>query len=329
MDDGAALDRFASLLDADVVADMRSWAGDAELGKLYAGLNAHDRLKTFLDAYAEALVARHLRARGAALRFEVPTPRGKACDFEVTTDEGRFYLHVKRLDTEQPGRRRLTISSRLRYLERIPRPYMVSVRWHEGTRDAEMERLVREAADFIMQARVGDELVVHDDDGREIGGVLIAAPWEGSHVSLAIGLPSGFIDDTPRMRRLLRRAHTQFMPRADNVILICSSHAEDYEDFERALLGSYVERWDTVPPHGKRVAHGRAGDGLWHGKGFTDSRAAGWFRMTAETSAVDVSLLLRRAPAPDPGLGALLEPFFPRIDPPPTRDGADTMPDHE
>ena len=46
--------------------------------------------------------------------------------------------------------------------------------------------LILEASPFIRQARVGDELVVKGDNGDEIGGVLIVAPWEGAHVTLAI-----------------------------------------------------------------------------------------------------------------------------------------------
>jgi hypothetical protein len=305
-----ALDRFAAQLHPSVVDEMRGWVDDPELGKLFASLDAHPSFKSFLDTYAEAMVARHLRARGCALTFEVPTPSGRACDFLVEVDGQQFYLHVKRADTEPPRGRRLTISSRLRYLERIERPYVVSVRWHEGVTDSQMQRLVRSAREFIMHAHVGDELVVHDDDGREIGGVLIVAPWEGPHVSLAIGLPSGFIDEVQRMRKLLRRAHRQFMPRADNVVLVCSSNEADGEDFEDALLGSHVERWDAFPPRGSRIAHGRASDGLWHGARYGDSRAAGWFRLATEEDRFGVRLLFRQEPRVEPARRALLEKLF-------------------
>ncbi|MBT8486142.1 MAG: hypothetical protein HKO59_13195 [Phycisphaerales bacterium] len=307
---GGALARFAGQLDSAALADVRGWRNDPELGALYTGLDGHGSLKPFLDGFAEALIARHLRARGCALQFEVPTPGGRACDFEVRRDDAVFYLHVKRLDTDRPARRRLTISSRLRYLERIRRPYLVSVRWHEGTNDRKMERLVASASDFIRHARVGDELVVHDEDGSEIGGVLIVGPWEGSHVSLAIGLPSGFIDEARRMRRLVRRAHRQFMPRAANVILICSSHSEEYEDFESALIGSHVERWDAFPPTGRRIAHGRAADGIWHQDKYQDSRAAGWFQFDPARGDIAVRLLFRRRPSLEPAMSDFLREVF-------------------
>ena len=234
----------------------------------------------------------------------------KACDFEVTARGESFYLHVKRLDTEQPARRRLTISSRLRYLERIKRPYIVKVRWHEGTTDDQMQHLVRSASEFIEQARVGDELVVHDDDGREIGGVLVVAPWEGPDVLLAIGLPTGFIDEAPRIRRLLRRAYRQFMPRATNVILICTSRSEDHEEFENALFGSHIERWDTFPKRGERIAHGRAADGLWNGHRYTESMVAGWFRLHPAAESIRVELWFRDGHRIDEARCQLLRELF-------------------
>lgn len=300
------LARFGGELHPALLAAVERWSDDPALAALRATLDGHHNLKSFLDTLAEAVVARHLAQRGCTLRFEVPTPGGKACDFEVTRGEAKFYLHVKRLDTDVPVRNRLTISSRLRSLERIERPYVVKVRWHEGIRDEETQRLVREATAFILHARVGDELVVRGNDGAEIGGVLVVAPWEGTHVSLAIGLPSGFNDETLRIRRLLRRAHRQFMPRAENVILVCSSHAEDVKDFESALLGSHVERWDAFPPQGRRVAHGRASDGFWSGSRFPESRAAGWFRLAPDADGIEVTLRVREGAVVDEAVRASL-----------------------
>jgi len=305
-----SLERFAKHLHPAVLADMQAWAGHPTLDKLHANLNHHLKLRGFLDTCAEAIVARHLLDRGCGLAFEVPTPHGKACDFEVTAGDRRFYLHVKRVDTDRPVGRRLTISSRLRSLERLARPYVVSVRWRETASDEQMQRLVLSATDFINHARVGDELVVHDEDGTEIGGVLIVAPGDGPHVSLVIGLPSGFIDEVPRMCRQLRRAYRQFMPRADNVILICSSQAEDEEDFAAALLGAHVERWDAFPPRGRRIAHGRAEDGLWHAGRYADSRAAGWFRLAPGDDTLRTRFWFRSEPAADPDLEHTLTHLF-------------------
>jgi hypothetical protein len=304
------LEQFAPQLHPAILADIESWADDDELGKLHAALTAHRTAKSFLDALAEAIVARQLLRRGCRLKIEVPTPRGKACDFQVITDALEFFLHVKRLKTDRPGRRKLTISSRLRYLERINRPYVVGVRWKDGVTDEDMQRLVRSASEFIQHARLGDELVVKDDHGEEIGGVLIVAPREGKHVSLVIGLPSGFIDEAPRMRKLLRRAYRQFMPRETNVILICSSHADDDEDFQNALLGSHVERWDAFPPRGRRIAHGRAADGFWQGQTYADSAVAGWFRFAPDQPRPGVRLSFRPGAEVDGALRQALEDLF-------------------
>jgi hypothetical protein len=296
MSEPRGLEIFADRLHPDVVADIEHWRDGHPLAPLRERLEAHTNLKSFLDVSAEALVARHLLRRGCAVRSEVPTPKGRTCDFEVSLAGQKFYLNVKRLATQRLGGRRLTISSRLRSLERIRRPYVVSVRWREGASDGLMQRLVRSATDFITHARVGDELVVHDDEGREIGGILILAPWEGEHVTLAIGLPTGFIDETVRVRKLFRRAYQQFMPRATNVILICSSHIADREDVESALLGSHVERWDAFPPRGQRIAHGRADDGFWSEQRHAQSRAAGWFLLEPKRRELEVSLWFREEP---------------------------------
>jgi hypothetical protein len=310
MTERGGLDKFGPRLHPDVVAEIGQWAGDPALHKLHAALQGHTRSRSFLDTFAEAMIARHLRRRGCELGFEIPTPSGKACDFEVGLDAYRFYLHVKRVDTQRPARKKLTISSRLRSLERIKRPYVVGIRWHEDATDEHMQRLVRSATDFIGHARVGDELVVHAEDGTEIGGVLIVAPWEGPHVTLVIGLPSGFIDEAPRMRKLMQRAYKQFMPRADNLILLCSSQSDDSDDFESALLGSHVERWDSFPPRGRRIAHGRAADGFWSGERYIESRAAGWFRLDPAADQIDARLWLREDVGVDARLRAALREVF-------------------
>jgi hypothetical protein len=274
--------RLNASISAEVLRDIESWKSDQELAPLYASLHAHSDERTFLNAWAEALVARRLLAQQCDLRFEVPTPSGKRCDFEVTRGSEKFYLHVKRVSTERPTQRSLSISSRLRILERIERPYIVNIRWHEHLTDEQMMRFVRQSEQFILRARLGDEAVIRDDDAQrtELGGLRILAPWEGKHVSLAIGLPEGFIDESLRMRRLMQRAQVQFMPRADNVILLCSSHDEDALDFETALLGTQIERWDRFPPRGRRIAHGRDADGFWYAGKNEMSRAAGWFRFS-------------------------------------------------
>lgn len=288
------LQRFRSQLNPAAVKEIALWHDHPELGKLVARLETAPDQKKFLNTYAEAVVARHLLKQGCELHVEVPTPAGRTCDFDVRVDDQQFYLHIKRLNGDPVVEKKLTISSRLRYLERIARPYVVSIRWQRDLSDAQMQQFVTAAAAFIQEASVGDEHVVRDADGTELGGCRIVAPWEGTHVSLAIGLPTGFHDDSPRIQKLLRKAHAQFMPKAVNVILICSSHMEDVEDFDHALLGTHIERWDAFPPRGRRIAHGRAPDGFWYGHRYKESEAAGWFWFSPKKDTWKSRLWLRQ-----------------------------------
>ncbi len=306
----SALDRFASDVHPDALRDVLSWAQDAELSGLLAKLRSHEERKSFFDAWAEAMVARHLRAAGCDLRFEVPTPSDRRADFEVHRDGLKFFLHIKRVDAARPSHRHLLVSSRLRVLEHIRRPYVVQVRWHERLGDDAMQMLVHQAEEFILRGRVGDEKRVIDADGREIGGVRIIAPHDGDRVSLTIGLPSGFIDLSPRMRRLLQRAHEQFMPRSVNVVMLASDHDDDVIDFEAALLGSHIERWDQFPPRGKRIAHGRAADGFWHSRRFSDSAYATCMRFVPREDAFRSRLYVRNSLRPPQDITMLLRSLF-------------------
>lgn len=273
--------------------EVATWSRNHGLASLAMKLRSHTDETTFLDFCAEAVVARYLLAQGCDLVADVETPAGSTCDLEMVKDDRTMYLHIKRADIDRPLERKITISSRLRYLEQIARPYVVAVRWVGKLDDAEMRELVQRASEFIQQAHVGDELVVHDDDGRELGGVLIVAPWEGTHVSLTIGLSSGFTDYSPRFLRLLRRGYKQFMPRAVNVVVIASGSVEDVDDFDMALLGSHVERWDRHPPRGRRIAHGRAADGFWAANRNLDSQAAVWVDFDMETARLRTRLWVR------------------------------------
>src|SRR5690349_13959436 len=251
----SGIELFGDGVNAKVLAEVLRWRGDLELGQINSALHAHTERKAFMDTWAEAMVARHLLASGCELRFEVPTPAGRRADFEVKRDGARFFLHVKQIDTGRTEARRLRIPARLRSLERIARPYVVQLHWSEDVTADQMLRLVTLAGEFITRAHIGDEMRARDERSVEFGGVRIIAPApkNSNHVLLTFGLPTGFVDASPRMRRLMDRAHEQFMPRNANVILICSGHVDDEEDFETALLGSHIERWDAFPPRGRRI----------------------------------------------------------------------------
>ena len=108
----------------------------------------------------------------------------------------------------------------------------------------------------------------------------------------------------------MRKAYRQFMPGATNVILICSSHVEDAEDFATALLGSHIERWDAHPPQGRRVAHGRDADGFWHGQGSPESMAAGWFHFQPHAAALQCRLWVRQDATLAPAICRTLVDLF-------------------
>ena len=271
------LDTFAADLNPAIVGTIRSWQGDGELDGLFHRLQHRTTRRSFLDSFAEALVALHARKNGCKITVEVPTPTGKMCDLLLERDGQKMYVHVKRLGGRQPANKRLTISSRLRVLENIQKPWVVKIRWRRDLDDKQMQRYVTGAASFIERARLGDEHVVREENGDELGGVKIVAPNDEDRVSLVIGLPDGFKDDTPRVIKLLHRARKQFMPKEANLILVCTPDLKGADEVETALLGSHVERWDEHPKKGKRVAHGRSDDGFWEAKHRKESQLAGWF----------------------------------------------------
>jgi hypothetical protein len=285
-------------LSPSAVRAIFKWRDHPELGRLLSKLLSHTSRKPFLDSYAEALVALHLLRHRCELRFEIPTPNGKRCDFEVRFGSQKFFLHVKRLDSagEHATHRTSIKTTHLRPLERIDRPYIVQVRWHHDPTLSQTRLFLDQADDFIRHARIGDEMMARDEDGAQIGGLRILAPWEGDHVHIAVvpgAASGGFVDLMPRFFKLLQRAYQQFMPRAVNVVLMCSDQAHDVTEFEHALLGAHIERWDAYPPRGKRIAHGRAEDGFWQGRRFTESQVAGWFHFTPTKRAIAPRLWLR------------------------------------
>jgi hypothetical protein len=264
-----------------------------------------------MDHWVEALVADRLHRRGCELQVEVETPAGRTCDFRVRLDGLEWFLHVKRLDEGDRGEpRQLSISPRLRVLEQIARPFMVRIRWAEGIDEDLMQEFVERASIFLEMAKIGDELTVRDESGLELGAVRVVGYWEGRTISLAIGLPSGFIDETPRIRRLLDRAYRQFMPRAENVVLVVGTRPAESIDFESALLGAAEERWDTHPAGGGRAAVGRAGDGFWAGGSRPESTICAWSHASLASRTLEIDLRFRDDPRPNPVLAKQVSTLF-------------------
>ena len=301
---GLGFERFEMGLHPALVERVQAWQSHAGLAGLLASLESQQRPRRFLDLWTEAMVADRLLEAGGELEAEVETPSGLTCDFRVRRDGCEWFLHVKRLAQGKHGHRRLEISPRLRVLEHIERPFMVRIRWAEGLPDDLMQELVVRANTFLELAKIGDELTVREESGFEIGAVRVVGPWEGNTISLAIGLPDGFIDESARIRRLLDKAYRQFMPKAHNIILIAGSRPDDFVDFESALLGATEERWDTHPGKGGRTAIGRAPDGFWSGGSRPDSKICGWTEVNPSSERLRADLTFRDDPAPDAALVA-------------------------
>ncbi|MDP7069770.1 MAG: hypothetical protein QF561_00280 [Phycisphaerales bacterium] len=307
----SGLDRYRRELDPALVARVRSWCDVPGLQPLLESLLSQQRRRRFLDLWVEAMVADQLHSRGCELLAEVETPSGRTCDFRVRLDGLEWFLHVKRLDEGRRGEaRHLSISPRLRVLEQIARPFMVRIRWAEGIDEVLMQEFVERASVFLEMAKIGDELTVRDESGLELGAVRVVGQWEGGHISLAIGLPSGFVDETPRIRRLLDRAYRQFMPRAENVILVVGTRRAAILDFDSALLGAAEERWDTHPSGGGRAAVGRARDGFWSGGSRPESTMCAWSHANAASSRLHIEARFREDPRPDPTLAAQVSALF-------------------
>ncbi|MDG1137680.1 MAG: hypothetical protein P8N28_05395 [Phycisphaerales bacterium] len=287
------LDTFSHGLNPEIVGMIRAWQGDSELDQLYHRLQARKKRRGFLDSFAEALVALQARKMGCAIQVEVPTPSGKTCDLLLERNGIKLFVHIKRLSGRRPTHQRLKISSRLRILECIEKPWVVKVRWNECLEDETMQEYVTAAAQFIETARLGDEYVVRDVDGEEIGGVKIMAPNDEKRVLLVIGLPSGFVDESPKIVRLLKRAQKQFMPKEANLILVCTPTVQGLNDMGSALLGSHVERWDEKPAKGARVAHGRSDDGFWETNHMAESQMAGWFWLAPRSGEYQGKMWIR------------------------------------
>ncbi len=231
----------------------------------------------FLSTVAEAVLARKLLEAGCTIDIERPTAGGRHADFHVRRGAREFWVHVKRIATPADSVPAPALPQQLLELSSVRRPVAVAVRWSPAA-DAVGLASLRDALEpFVVQASVGDELLVRADDGTWLGSARIAAPTAHGTVSLRAGADAGWEAAIPRVQRLMRKAYSQFMPGEANVICVASDTAAASESVETALLGTVIERWDRFPPRGHRVAHGRAHDGFWSGGQCEMSSVVAWF----------------------------------------------------
>ena len=250
---------------------------------------------------AEARVARRLLHSGCDIQHEVPTPNGRTCDFEVSINDDRFFLHVKCPKLKLPNRR--TLPSFLRVVEQVKRPYLVEVDWRPDLNEHQLSELAGAATRFAKEASLGEELLHRDEAGRIAGNVRIAAAVEEDRAVVSVA--SYRVAAIERIGRILERAYDQFMPGGENVILVLTEEAAHDRLVDLALLGTHVERWDKMPRGDRAVALGRAEDGFWSGGHFDRSRVVGWMQLESERPD---SRLWYRSPAdPDNKLRDTIE----------------------
>lgn len=211
------------------------------------------------SAAAEALVALRLIRAGFAVEADVPTPSGRSCDFRATRRGESMCVHVKRLITGAAPR--LDIPRPLRSAIHCGRKVRGELWWEPRLGPRALARLGRSFDAFLREAAIGESLSVRDAPDREIGRIRIHRPTaRRMELRLERGDRARTLD---RIERLILRAFDQCMPRAANVIALVGDHADDWELFDVALRGGFVERWDRYPSRGERRAYGRADDGMW------------------------------------------------------------------
>lgn len=268
-------------IDERLQAELAAWS-DLPAGGGSMGLRIRRLLETAGEgqlrtsgALAEARVARRLLVAGCDLEPELPTPNGRTCDFEVTVEGERFFLHVKCLQMEPASRPPLP--GFLRSIEQVMRPFLVEVDWREDLSTSELAAFAAAAREFVAEARIGEELLHRDSRGHPAGSARINAVLASERAVVAVAqcTPSMI----SRVGRLLERAYVQFMPGGENVILILTEDAAHDRLVDLALLGTHVERWDKIPRFGRPIAHGRAEDGFWSGERFDLSRMVGWMQL--------------------------------------------------
>jgi hypothetical protein len=228
---------------------------------------------------AEIMVAQRLLDAGCAIEREAATPSGKRVDFLARRDGAALHVHVKR--APQPAQRdaAIVVPQAWRSLEQVRRGLVVALSLARNLRGRALQHALAEAFPFLEQASIGEELSIKDEENRTVARLRVIAPSAAGTTELVADLAAAFDNHVPRFQNALRKAFTQFMPRGENIIVVCGSSGA-VEPFATALLGSHIERWDKRPRVGELVAYGRGGDGFWAGAMRNQSRMAVYWPMT-------------------------------------------------
>jgi hypothetical protein len=227
---------------------------------------------------SELLVAERLLSGGCTVEHEAETPSGRRVDFVARREGAVLCVHVKRAPQPTLRDAQVTVPAAWRTLESVRRGVVVALALARNLRGRALNAALDEAFEFVEQASVGDELAFRDSEARLSARLRVIAPSTGGRVELVADLSQSFDDHVPRFQSTLRKAFAQFMPRTENLIVVCGS-AGGVEAFATALLGSHIERWDKRPRAGELIAYGRGGDGFWAGSMRNQSRLAAYWTL--------------------------------------------------
>ena len=264
------LDESAELFSQRAVAAQHAKPASAAEEKAGAPDPRLDRVRTIC---AECLVAERLLLAGCEVEYEVETPSGRHVDFRAWRDGATLDIHVKRAPQPTLRDTPAIVPNAWRTLETVHRNLVVALALTRNLRGRALHAALDEAFAFVEQASVGDEIAFRDREARTAARLRAIGPSTSGHVELVPDHSASFDSHVPRFQSTLRKAFAQFMPRSENVIVVCGSTG-GFEAFATALLGSHIERWDKKPRVGELMAYGRGGDGFWSGAMRNQSRIA-------------------------------------------------------
>lgn len=257
-----------------VLSEIKNWEDDTELSKLLKTFRSAKNQESFLDHYAEVIVARHFISRKCKLEVEVQTPKGKRADLRVTKDNYSFCVHIKRLNLEQVIEKELRAISRLGHLRRISKPVNLNVSLSDRLKDEEIQEVDRQSESFIQNSQIGDKRDIVSSGGKILAKCEILPKFKdkgknvGINISPKLWAPIG----RKRFYKKLSDAYKQFMPESLNVILVTSRLEDDFDDFEKSLLDS---------------------SGFWSNKNHLDSYMVGWFTFGTEVDDINFRIRYR------------------------------------
>ncbi len=245
-----------------VLNEINSWEADTELSKLLKTIRSAKNQESFLDHYAEAMVARYFIIRGCSLKVEVLTVNGRTADFRVAKDKYTFFVHIKRLNLEQVIQKELKAISRLRNLRKIHKAVDVKISLLRRLTDNEMQEVYRQAKECIKNSKVDDRITIKNATGITLAKCEVSPKkGKGKNGRFDI-LPKLWApNDRKRLYDKLSQTYKQFMPESLNVILVTSRLVDAFDDFEKSLLDS---------------------TGFWSNEKHPDSNMVGWFKFDTD-----------------------------------------------